>query len=199
MVQRPPEKPKDLLHETPTLGEPSFEQNNINTEQPSFTPEQTQVPQQEQAAPIQAVEYQQQTEQKADREPDSTNSTEGTLAAIKRKFTSSKKNRKGEIPQVRDELMIQVENIMSFGLEDAFKALTPIQQQEFKIKGEETAQEIRRMFSRAHIKIKNIFKLVVEWLKILPGINKFYLEQEAKIKTDRLVSLYQQQKHRQNK
>jgi len=29
----------------------------------------------------------------------------------------------------------------------------------------------------------------LDWLKILPGVNKFFLEQEAKIKTDKILAL----------
>ena len=40
-------------------------------------------------------------------------------------------------------------------------------------------------------KAKKIFQLILEWLKLLPGINRFFLEQEAKIKTDRIIHLNQ--------
>jgi hypothetical protein len=29
----------------------------------------------------------------------------------------------------------------------------------------------------------------LQWLKLLPGVNRFFLEQEAKIKTDRIIHL----------
>ena len=43
------------------------------------------------------------------------------------------------------------------------------------------------------VKVKKILKLILEWLRILPGINRFFLEQEAKIKTDRIIQLKEDQ------
>ncbi len=77
---------------------------------------------------------------------------------------------------------------------DAFRELTPIQKQKFKIKGEETAWEIRKLLKATHVKIKKIFRLILEWLKMLPGVNRFFLEQEAKIKTDKIITLKEQNK-----
>ena len=44
------------------------------------------------------------------------------------------------------------------------------------------------------MKIKKIFELLLQWLKLLPGVNKFFLEQEAKIKVDQIMSLREQHK-----
>lgn len=99
------------------------------------------------------------------------------------------KQKNTNIPLVKDELNIRIEKIMEEGLEEAFKELSPIEQQEFKIKGEETAWKIRQALKKTHVKIKEIFKLLFSWLKLLPGINKFFLEQEAKIKADKIFSL----------
>lgn len=97
-------------------------------------------------------------------------------------------------PRVRDEITLKIEHIMEEGLADAYRALTPLQQQEFRLKGEETAWKIRDLLRETHVKIKKIFRLLIEWLKILPGINRFFLEQEAKIKADRIISLHKQNK-----
>lgn len=102
---------------------------------------------------------------------------------------NKKKTRPTHIPQVRDTLMIQIEHIMEEGLQEAYKELSTVEQQEFKIKGEETAWEIRSLLKQAKLKIKTIFKLLVSWLMLLPGVNRFFLEQEAKIKVDKIISL----------
>ena len=107
---------------------------------------------------------------------------------LKKKLKQSKK-KNNQIPIIKDEITLKIEKIMEDGLEDAYKELTPIQQQEFKIKGEETAWNIRQVLKKTKIKIKEIFKLLLEWLKLLPGVNKFFLEQEAKIKADKIISL----------
>jgi len=91
---------------------------------------------------------------------------------------------------VRDEVVLRIEKIMEDGVGDAFQRLSPTAQQEFKIKGEETALKIRDLLKSSHIKVKKIFQLILEWLKILPGVNRFFLEQEAKIKTDHIITLH---------
>ncbi|MFH1286805.1 MAG: hypothetical protein ABII02_03575 [Candidatus Magasanikbacteria bacterium] len=114
------------------------------------------------------------------------------IDSLRKKLRRTKKKKLTAVPQVRDEITMKVEKIMEDGLADAFKELTPVQQQEFKIKGEETAFKIRAILSSAKGKVKSIFKLLLEWLKILPGINIFFLEQEAKIRADKIMSLKNQ-------
>ncbi|MBU2542569.1 hypothetical protein KJ785_03350 [Patescibacteria group bacterium] len=116
------------------------------------------------------------------------NFLEESITTLKTKLRGTKV-KKTTIPRVRDEVTIQVEKIMEQDLVDAFRELTPIQKQEFKIKGEQVAFEIRDLLKKTHLKAKTIFKLIFEWLKMLPGINKFFLEQEAKIKTDKILAL----------
>ncbi len=117
---------------------------------------------------------------------------ESAIDALKRKLKGNKK-KKTVIPSVKDELTRKVEQVMEEGLADAYRELTPVQQQEFKIKGEETAWKIRELFKKTHLKVKEIFRLLVEWLRLLPGINKFFIEQEAKIKADKILSLKKHQ------
>jgi len=101
----------------------------------------------------------------------------------------STKKKSAPIPQVRDEITLQVEKIMAKGLDDIYKELDPIKKQEFKIRGEEIALEIRDLLRATKINLKKIFGLLFEWLKILPGVNKFFLEQDAKIKADLIFAL----------
>lgn len=93
------------------------------------------------------------------------------------------------IPSVKDEIYVKIEKIMEEGMNDAFQRLSPIAQQEFKIKGEKTATKINELLRSTHVKAKQIFRLIIEWLKMLPGVNKFFLEQEAKIKTDKILEI----------
>jgi hypothetical protein len=113
---------------------------------------------------------------------------EEAISGLKKKLRSSKK-KPTAVPIVRDALTMEVEKVMEDGLKDAFKELTPIQRQEFKIRGEQTATQIRDLLRATHVKIKKIIRLLIEWLKMLPGINRFFLEQEAKIKADKIVAL----------
>ena len=98
------------------------------------------------------------------------------------------------MPKVRDDITLKIESIMETDLGDAFQALTPLQQQEFKLKGEETANLIRQLLEQTKVKVKKIFALLIAWLKFLPGIDRFFLEQEAKIKADQIIALSKQNK-----
>lgn len=93
------------------------------------------------------------------------------------------------IPQVRDEMTLRMEKILEERLQDSYARLPPLAKQEFKLKGEMTAVKIRELLNSTRAQAKKIFRLIFEWLKMLPGINRFFLEQEAKIKTDKIIEL----------
>jgi hypothetical protein len=92
-------------------------------------------------------------------------------------------------PVPKAPLQNEIEDILEEGLEGIYHSLDPATQKEFKEKGEETAFKISILIRQAKIKIRQILKLIIEWLKLIPGINKFFLEQEAKIKTDKILRL----------
>jgi hypothetical protein len=90
-------------------------------------------------------------------------------------------------PIIKDEVVKGIEDILSEDLTDLFLKMSPEQQQEFRDEGEATASKIRVLLSETKIKIKNILVLITQWLRMIPGINQFFLEQEAKIKTDKIL------------
>lgn len=85
----------------------------------------------------------------------------------------------------------KVEGVLEEGLEDIYMSLNPAQQADFRKKGEETAKAISVMLHKVKIKVKEIFRLVREWLLSIPGVNKYYLEKVAKIKADKIFRLRQ--------
>ena len=113
---------------------------------------------------------------------------EEALSGLRKKLKKQKKSQK-TIPQVRDQVVLQIEKIMENGLEDSFREMTPIQKQEFKIEGEKAAIEIRTLLRSTRVKIKKVFQILLSWLSLLPGINNFFLEQEAKIKADKIMAI----------
>lgn len=84
-------------------------------------------------------------------------------------------------------MLKDVEGILSDGLGDVYKALPKDRQLIFRQKGEEIANKITDMIIYGKARAKEVWKLVMEWLGSLPGINKYFLEQEMKIKTDRVM------------
>ncbi len=109
--------------------------------------------------------------------------------AQEQKTKPSIKRRPAMPPPVKDETIIKIEKILEEGMNDSFQRLSPVAQQEFKLKGEQTATQIRDLLKDTHVKVKKVLRLILDWLRMLPGINHFFLEQEAKIKTDKIISL----------
>ena len=89
----------------------------------------------------------------------------------------------------KDAVMVKIEKIMEEGLNDSYQRLSPVAKQEFKLKGEQTASQIRELLKSTHVKVKKVLRLILDWLRMLPGVNHFFLEQEAKIKTDKIIAL----------
>lgn len=83
----------------------------------------------------------------------------------------------------------KIENILSEGLEEVYASLPERKRFEFKKKGEETAFKIFFILKKTKVKAKKIIKLIKQWLKMIPGINRFFLEQEAKIKADKIIEI----------
>lgn len=91
------------------------------------------------------------------------------------------------------QLIQQVESIMVAGLETTYRQLDPPTQQHFKTVGEQTAKQISTLLQSASYQVKKIIDLLVTWLRIIPHVNRYFLEQEAKIKADRLINLTRHQ------
>lgn len=85
----------------------------------------------------------------------------------------------------------EIESILAEDLDALYKELPPGKQLEFKKKGEETATAIDKILHSAKINIRKIIELIKSWLKIIPGVNKYFLEQEAKIKGDELLEYHE--------
>lgn len=85
------------------------------------------------------------------------------------------------------QLEKEIESVLEEGLAGLYQELSEPEKIIFKHKGEETASKIRILLGEATVRVQEIFRLIMEWLKILPGVSKFFIEREAKIKTDKLL------------
>jgi len=83
----------------------------------------------------------------------------------------------------------QIENVLAKGLTEVYLNLAPAQRQEFKRAGEATARKINQLLLQTKINIGKIIKLIKKWLLLIPGVNKYFLEQAAKIKADEIVKM----------
>lgn len=86
-------------------------------------------------------------------------------------------------------LQQHVEEVMSAGLADTYARMDPATQQRFRTVGEQTASKISALLQSSKVQVKKIVDLLVAWLRIIPGVNGFFLEQEAKIKADKILKL----------
>jgi hypothetical protein len=91
--------------------------------------------------------------------------------------------------QKQKEQEIKVEKILEEGIEDIYKKLPMQKQMEFRIVGERTAKEINFLLDKAKFSVAKILELIKKWLAIIPGVNSFFIEQEAKIKTDKIIKI----------
>jgi len=97
-------------------------------------------------------------------------------------------------PVPRDEALVEVEKIMEKGLADVYSSLPESAKPVFKKKGEETAQALAQMVRSLNIHFRRALQMIRDWLLTIPKVNKFFLEQEAKIKVDELQALVDERK-----
>lgn len=88
---------------------------------------------------------------------------------------------------IKDPRLIQIEEILSDGLGDIFYTLPDTARQEFRHNGEEAAKKILIILSGTKEKIGKVFQIIFNWLKTLPGVNRLFVEQQAKIKLDKIL------------
>ncbi len=89
----------------------------------------------------------------------------------------------------KSETLVDIEAILEEDLANTYFQMDPGRQRQFKAEGEKTAQRIEKLLQRTKVEAKNILKLILHWLKMIPGVSKFFIEQEAKIKTDKILRL----------
>ncbi len=99
-------------------------------------------------------------------------------------------------PKQIDRLEEEIEDILEEDLKDLYVSMPPEKQATFREQGEETRTKVRVLVGSAKVNAKKIFQLIRGWLKIIPGVNRFFLEQEAKIKTDKILFVSEEEKKR---
>lgn len=105
-------------------------------------------------------------------------------------------------PNPENEIKIEVEGAMSDGLvkvdkktgelSGPYTELPADRQQLLKVEGERLANEFDEMMRSGKFDPKIVQMDLKQWLKIIPGVNQPWLEQEATIKKDKIVNLYNQ-------
>jgi hypothetical protein len=88
-----------------------------------------------------------------------------------------------------DEVEMEVEKILEDGLGDYVESMPEDARQRFLLKGREVSVQIADMVRKFKVELRRTISLIRDWLMTIPGVNRYFLEQEAKIKTDRIISL----------
>ncbi|MEK7580494.1 MAG: hypothetical protein AAB465_02710 [Patescibacteria group bacterium] len=94
----------------------------------------------------------------------------------------------------KSETLKQIETILTEDMGELYSSLPEAVKSEFIRRGEETAGKIEKLISKTKIIADKIVSLIINWLKIIPGINRIFLEQESKIKTDKILGLVERQR-----
>lgn len=90
---------------------------------------------------------------------------------------------------VKDDVTIEVEKILEYGLGDYIPDMPEEARERFLKKGGEVAAQLSVMVRTLNVQVSLVVGLIKEWLLTIPGVNRYYIEQEAKIKTDQIVEL----------
>ncbi len=91
---------------------------------------------------------------------------------------------------VKDEMLRGVETILSADLNEIYLNLPEAKRPDFKFKGEQVAYQVKQMLESGKAQAHKILDLILEWLRMIPGVNRFYLEKDAEIKTKLLMQKF---------
>lgn len=97
----------------------------------------------------------------------------------------------------KSPLRKNIETILSDGLMNVYQTMSLKDQEHFRIKGEETATAIEMLITSLKATGKQLVQLLRAWLLLIPHVNKFFMEQETKIKIDHLLVLQEQKRKEQ--
>lgn len=120
-------------------------------------------------------------------EEDSTKTKTNTFEAQPSTATGVAAPAPSVVQPVRDEVTLRVEKILEEGMGSLYADLPDSAKPLFKEKGEEAASQIAEMVRTLKVEVAKVVRLIRDWLLTVPKANKFYLEQEAKIKTDAII------------
>lgn len=86
-----------------------------------------------------------------------------------------------------EERRRNIEMTLAKNLEEIYLSMPLDKRAEFKRVGEETSEKINQLLEKTKVNLGKIVTLIRKWLAMLPGVNKLFLEQEAKIRADEIM------------
>ncbi len=100
-----------------------------------------------------------------------------------------------ETREEKTPLRKQIESILADNSITAiYKGLPAERQEIFQKTGEKLAEDIDHMMNANKMNEYKILAGIEKWLGIVPKVDKYYLQQEAKTMLDRVVALFEEQR-----
>lgn len=97
------------------------------------------------------------------------------------------------LPEIDVDRIKEIEEILLKDLDAFYQDLSETLRENFLQKGREASLKIQELLQKTTLNIKKIIRIIADWLKVIPGINKFFLEQEAKIRADRIIQSFRKE------
>lgn len=85
----------------------------------------------------------------------------------------------------------KIENIMQEDLEEVYFKMDEAHRRLLREEGERSGRQIESILASGKSVAVKILEIIRKWLRLIPGVNKFFIEQEAKIKTDKIIQIGQ--------
>lgn len=89
----------------------------------------------------------------------------------------------------------EIEEVLSDGLIPLYQSMTPDEQVKFRNAGDAAAAKIEVMVTTFKATAKKIVDIIRVWLLNIPRVNNLFLEQESKLKTDKILDLQKKLKN----
>ncbi len=96
---------------------------------------------------------------------------------------------------VNKEQLEEIEEILSDGVKDFYDAMQDLEKKRFRDTGEKLARDIYDMLQKGHASFKKFLDAIIPWLTLIPHVNQFYLEKEAKKRADKLIKMHEDTKN----
>lgn len=94
----------------------------------------------------------------------------------------------------KTETRKQIESILQEGLGPVFLQMDQKERMAFTQAANETASKLEVLVTQFKASAKEVLRLIKVWLAKIPRVNKYFLEQASKIKTDEILQVQAQKK-----
>lgn len=97
------------------------------------------------------------------------------------------------VPTEKSDTRKEIEQLLSTNLTELYQTMSPQEQARFRAKGDEVSSALEQLVRTFTATTKRVLELIRSWLATIPRVNKYFLEQESKLKTDDIMK-YQRKK-----